>query len=137
MRRAKVSLPTQTKLSLPEEALRIDVFWEALKGHSLQNVTTAFEGAFKELKWFPTPSDILDSICETARLNHHQELESQRLEWMEPTEKGRQHAKDIISAMFAKWDEEDRREKAARDEKFENNRARVKKHAQFFLKTVS
>jgi hypothetical protein len=77
MERAKVSLPSRMTLTIEEEALRIDVFWETLKQHSIESVSSAFTEAFRKLKWFPSPADIkeLITVIEYPKINDLQQLE--------------------------------------------------------------
>lgn len=132
MARAKVSLPTQMLLTPEEEALRIDVFWEALKGYRFEAVVSAFEEAYKALKWFPTPNHIIEFIHESdgRRFYERETVEANRqVEWMKPTEDGKQRAWELIQDLKErmKGDEAELNEK--RKAKFETSRERLKKQA--------
>lgn len=102
MARAKVSLPTQTLLTAEEEALRIDVFWEALKNHTLEIVAEAFKIAYIDLRWFPTPNHIIEIIqgLEGRKFQRHEAGE--QIEWMNATEEGKAIAKRYLSEIFDK-----------------------------------
>ena len=62
----KVSLPTNAKLTPDEEAIRSEVFWEALKEYSIEQVERGAYRALKELRYFPSPVELIDCCREEA-----------------------------------------------------------------------
>jgi hypothetical protein len=131
MARMKVSLPSQMNLSVKEEALRADVFWEALKYASIEDVTMGIERACNELKWFPPPIEIENFIYEH---NHQKYLRNQserqeQIEWMEPTEAGKVKAKELIQSFYDKLNREDIEAENGRIDRFQQRRIELKKQA--------
>jgi len=49
-------------LSLEEEAIRVDVFWEELETFPIKEIEEAFKWARGNLNFFPKPVEILDQI---------------------------------------------------------------------------
>jgi hypothetical protein len=132
MERARVILPAQTKLSVAEETLRIDVFWEALKNHSIESVINAFERGFKEFKWFPRPAEIIDFISDESQRNYseNQKIDSDhQLQWMDPNEQGRVQAKELFEKLYSRWDDEEAEMEKLRNQRFEERRKELKKQA--------
>lgn len=129
MDRTKVALPCHTKLTLEEEALRIDVFWEALKQFSMAGVAEAFQRALAELKWFPAPADIVSLIEERT-------AKPPLLEWAAPTEEGRQRARqllrEIVTRMEKEIEDEDRKREERRGAEYQKAHAALKKQAKLF-----
>ncbi len=129
MSRAKVSLPSQANLTIHEEALRIDVFWEALKNYSLERVVDAFNRAFKEFRWFPKPVEIIDFIENENNYKLETFDVDYQIEWQEPTEEGRRIAREMIQGLTKKWEDEDKIRIKERIKVFEKNREKLKKQA--------
>lgn len=61
MNKIRVSLPGPN-YDEKERVLRTEVFWEELKSYDISNVEGALDSARRELKFFPTPSDIIDRL---------------------------------------------------------------------------
>ena len=129
MIRAKVTLPSQANLTAEEEALRMDVFWEALKIYNLESVVKSFKEALETLKWFPRPTEIIEFIQINARISTYQEEERPQIEMLQPTEEGKKKAKEWLNWLYDSWDEQDRIKEEKRAKEFETNRANLKKQA--------
>jgi hypothetical protein len=127
--KARLSLPGPN-LTDKEKALRIEVFWEILSPHAIEKVERAFKRAILELKFFPTPSHILDFIHEEAIQTIP---EREQLEWMEPTDEGKRRALEIIAEMKERWAKEDLEKEEKRVENMEGQRVVLKKQAKIFL----
>ena len=125
--RAKVSLPSQTSLTIEEEALRIDVFWEALAGYSFESVGKAFQRSYEELKWFPRPADIIELILDDNEKTY--QSKNRLIEWARPTEESKRIAKEMIRQSQDKWAREDLEAKRIRAENFEKSREKLKRQA--------
>jgi hypothetical protein len=129
MARAKVSLPSKILLTPEEEALRIDVFWEALRIYSISSIVRAFERAYKSFKWFPSPGDIIELI----ELNPTIE-ERDKIDWMGPDEQGKQLARKFFKDLYDMLDEKTRSKEKERAEKFEHKRKELRGQARMISK---
>jgi len=133
MARVKVTLPSQTSLTIEEEALRMDVFWEALKDYDIEFIVEAFRETLETLKWFPRPSDIIEAIDQTLEIRHRKNAGA--IEWKEfeqcrqPTDEEIQTTRNLLSRLFAKWNSEDTDAKRDRTERFEKRRTELKRQA--------
>lgn len=116
-----------------EEALRIDVFWEALKRYSLELVREAFEDAYRNLKWFPRPAEIIE-IIEVLKPRERQEPTKEQIEWQEPTEEGRAIAKKMLQDVMNRIDEKIAEEERQRAERWIKNREALKKQVKMIRK---
>lgn len=118
-------------LSLEEEAIRVDVFWEELESYSIEQVEEAFQWARGSLGFFPKPIEITKHINEEAYLKYQTNHKPEQIEWMEPTEKGKELALKMFSELKDKWNKEDREVKKKRDQLFEQRKKKLKKQAKF------
>lgn len=134
MIKAKAVLPSQTELKPEEETIRLAVFWETLKDYPIESVEAAFERAFRELKWFPRPADIIEFIQEYENENYQKESEYLKIEWMEPTEEGREMAKKFLNELMEKLEEKERKADRERVINFEKRREELKKQAKLLVK---
>ena len=129
MNKARLSLPGPS-LNDREKALRVEVFWEVLSFLDIEKVDRAFQRAILELKFFPTPSHILDFIHEEAVQTIS---EREQIEWLEPTEEGKRKALEIIADLKERWAKEDLEKEQKRIEKMEERREVLKKQAKMFV----
>lgn len=106
------------------------VFWEALEKYSIEAVESSFKWARENLSFFPTPKDIIEEIEKGKMPNHPREYEPQKIGWMEPTEQGKQLARDCLDYILSHINEKEQAEKKERDQQFEANRIRLKKQAE-------
>jgi hypothetical protein len=118
-------------MSVEEETLRIDVFWEALKGYPISVISEAFEDAIRSLKWFPAPAEIIELIPANNPIE---------IPWMMPTPEGRRLTEEFIrdspvyKELKEKWDREDKEREERRKTEFEKKRAFLKKQAKLMVK---
>ncbi len=68
MTRLRACLPTMVKLTHEEEALRVQEFWETLKQFSIEQVERAVNQAIRELRFFPSPRELIDLCCEEVEI---------------------------------------------------------------------
>ncbi len=129
MQRLKVSLPSQTKLTPNEEALRIDVFWEEFKGSKIERVEDAMQAALADCKWFPTPAEMRELMNETF---------VRRPEAKQIEDKGRQpltreRARELLNEVYARLNKEDAEAEKKRVKKFEQSRAGLLKQRELVV----
>jgi hypothetical protein len=128
MHRMKASLPCQTKLSAEEEALRLDVFWEAFVNTSLENFERGVKEAQSNLEWFPTPVKLRELIV----ISQMPQVNDREVELM-IEDKNRispERAKAILKELYEKWETEDKTIEAKRIEDFEDQRKLLLKQAE-------
>ncbi len=121
-------LPSQN-LDPKEKTLRIEVFWETFEYYKIDNVEEAFKWAREELKFFPTPKDLIDHLILKANTDYLENKKHDQLPWIEPTEAGKIKAKEIVKTLFDKWDEEDIENQKKKAVEFEKRRAELKEQA--------
>ena len=131
--RVKVSLPG-LNLTTKEEVIRMDVFWEALLPYSIEHVEFAFRRAEKELTFFPKPAEIISFILENQKQGYLEGKvkENTLIEWMLPTEEGREKAIKLIDDLKAKWGKEDEERETKGKIEFEKKREKLKKQAKLY-----
>jgi len=127
-------LPSQN-LDPKEKALRIQVFWETFEHHKIENMEEAFKWARENLKYFPTPKELIDHMVTEGNRKY---LESNNKEiqiaW-KPTEGGKAIAQGLVKAMVDKFELQEVNFRKERESKFEQRRDELKKQAKL-LKEV-
>ena len=121
--KTRVSLPGM-KLTDEEEAIRTDVFWEELQGNSIEKVEEAFKWVRGNLKYFPQPIEIIEHIRVVNEYEYAQGRgqDVQRIEWMQPSEKGKEIATAMLRELQDKWEEDERKKQVVREEKFKERK---------------
>ena len=69
----KISLPITARLDPDEETIRTEVFWEALRPFSIDQVEEAARRAVNELRFFPAPAEMIsycNRVAEQRYLEH-------------------------------------------------------------------
>lgn len=122
MAKARVTLPGPN-LTDDEKTIRTDVFWDVLSIYPIEKVEEAFRRAMSELKFFPTPSEIIAFISE----DYESEYQKKQIEWMGPTEDGRKKALELINELKGRWMEEEAKREKKRAELFDAKRKELKK----------
>ena len=98
----KISLPNTTKLEPDEEMLRTEVFWEALKPFSIDQVEDAARKAVHELRFFPAPADMIRYCTQVAEQKYLEHQSSVPL--LEQRRMTHEEAKAALDKLFDRLD---------------------------------
>jgi hypothetical protein len=137
MRRLKVTFPSN--LSEQDEALRAEVYWEEFKTTAIERFEHSVLQAISSLSFFPKPAELHEFISqksiqeylEHVRIEHKQP--SGYVDYMEPSEEGKKIASEMVSQFLGKLEQQDIESEKERTDRFEKNRAILKKQAKLLL----
>lgn len=132
MRRLRVTFPTS--LNEKDEALRAEVYWQEFKNVSMDYFEQSVNEAVGSCTFFPKPAELHEFMNVYINQRSLETSTREAIEWMKPTEEGKQIAKEIIGDLYKTWDEQDRKEAEERAIRFERNRAILKKQAKLLIK---
>ena len=131
MRRLRVTFPTS--LNDKDESLRADVYWEEFKNTSIEKFESAVNEAIGALSFFPKPAELWEFIKQQDRYEYLQDQASMadlhKIDWQEPTKKGREIAIKLMNELKNRWKIEDEQKEKERTEQFEKRRKELKKQA--------
>ena len=89
-------------LSEKDEALRAEVYWEEFKNTPIERFESAVKQAIGCLTFFPKPAELHELISQDSHKEYleHKRTEPERIEWMEPTEEGKNYAQKMKAQLI-------------------------------------
>ncbi len=130
MRKLKVTFPSN--LSEEQEALRAQVYWDEFKSISIDRFEFAINSVIGDLKFFPKPAELWEAL----RSPSQSESEPKRIDWAEPTEQGRQVARECINFLLNNIGEKEEKDKKEREKRFEQRRSELRKQAKTLMEVA-
>jgi hypothetical protein len=124
-------------LSEKDEALRTEIYWEEFSNIMIEDFEHAIHMAISECKFFPKPSELYEFLNPPEKIYLDYETRTNELEWMHPTEEGRQIAKTYLKKIMDMLDSKNKANKNLEGEKaraFEEKRKKLKRQISNVMK---
>ncbi len=134
MSKLKVTFPNS--LTTQEEAIRAQVYWEEFKAKTIEDFEFAVNDTIGSLTFFPKPTELHDIIRAEADKKYKYEDPIKKIDWNEPTEQGRQIARECLNFVLNRIGEREAEEKKEHGKRFEQRRSELKKQAKTLMEVT-
>lgn len=117
-----------------DEALRGEVYWEEFKHMPMEYFEMSVNEAISSCAFFPKPAELHEFVDAEKDRKSLGTKTREAIDWMKPTEEGKKIAIQMIGELHDTLKKQDEKAEKERAEKFEKNRAVLKKQAKLLIK---